>query len=125
MHIIAYETYYADYVSARTRHTVYNIYIRRTGEKSILDLEEKDNIKVIVYKDGKQTDKSAITKGSVLTVANGGEGENKIITVYVSDKSEKGSISEYSSDDEITINEMSYKLANGYLDALKANDKKA
>ncbi|UKI35506.1 MAG: hypothetical protein L6V93_15350 [Clostridiales bacterium] len=51
--------------------------------------------------------------------------KNKIITVYVSDKSEKGSISEYSSDDdEITINEMTYKLANGYLDASKANDKK-
>lgn len=124
VHITAYETYYADYVSADA-DTVYNIYTA-DSEKSILDLEEKDSIKVIVYKDGKQTDKSAITKGSVLTVANGGEGENKIITVYVSDKSEKGSISEYSSDDdEITINEMTYKLANGYLDALKANDKKA
>lgn len=124
VHINSYDTCYADYVS-NDAETVYNIY-SYDSEKAVLDLEEKDNIKVIVYKDGKETDKSAIKKGDVLTVANGGEGENKIIKIYISDKTEQGSISEYSSDDnEITLNEVSYKLAKDYAAAIEANDKNA
>ena len=124
VHITDYTTYVADYVSPDA-DTVYNLYTYNDGKK-ILDLEEKDNIKVTVYKDGRQTDKSAIKKDCVLTVANGGEGENKLISVYVSDKSEKGNISEYSSDDdEITLNDVSYKLAKDYIAASDANDKNA
>ena len=118
-----YTTCIADYVSAGA-DSVYNVYTY-DGNSKVLDLEEKENVKIIVYKNGKPADKSAIKKGDVISATKGGNDERGIIRLYVSDKKEIGTISSIKSNDKITVNSKTYELSNDCKSALAANDTKA
>ncbi|MBE7038036.1 MAG: hypothetical protein E7404_03940 [Ruminococcaceae bacterium] len=124
VHINDYKIYYSDYVS-KNAQKIYNIYTNDEDTK-LLDLEDREWVNTIVYKNGEVCDKSVIKKGDVLSVLKGGSKDNGIIKIYVSDKKETGVISEYNKEDnEITLNEMTYKLSAGYLDAILDKDVKA
>lgn len=124
VHIVDYKTVYADYVS-KNAEKIYNIYSNDADSK-VFDLSNKKWVKCVVYKNGKECDKSVIKSGDVLAVLKGGTNDNGIIKIYVSDKTDDGVISEYNSvDNEISINSRVYKMSAGYVSAIKDNDVKA
>ena len=123
VYINSYTTFYADYVSAGAK-SIYNIYTYDENIKS-LSLEEKENVKITVYKNGEIINKSEIKKGDVISVSKGGSDDRGIIKLYVSDKSEAGTVSAVKSDGSIVINAKTYKLSHDYENALSHNDAKA
>jgi len=129
MFITKVDTYVANTVTTESRSgivTIIDLYRNTSAsQKNSLSIDAEDTSKTInIYdKSGKAVEKSTITKYSTLSVVESQSSSGRdLMNIYVSNANVSGTVTEVSSDGEVTINGTVYEISPYYETYAIGND---